>query len=276
MIGPMADPLKGAEEDQLCFTVQWLNGGEPVPNVQTDMQFFPRMSYTLEEVVTLVEHTGCGSGRLQGAHICVRMLEDPADAITDRPVGLYPRPKDPCGPLAVPEPSVAAPGGFHRSADTGRPSDDYQDKPIEPVEDFTKMDTEAMFSPGSSPDDCIADVAHSPSSPVPITDHDGMPLCLPWEDPSIAPLTDQERADIAELAGRIHDRLLNSRRLHSSESQASDYMASWWTTLLYITTVLHAVPPPVTVHRPGSVAGPADSMRSATPSPNEEMLRTWN
>ena len=103
-----------------------------------------------------------------------------------------------------------------------------------------------------------------------------MPLCLPWEDPSIAPLTDQERADIAELAGRIHDRLLNSRRLHSSESQASDYMASWWTTLLYITTVLHAVPPPVTVHRPGSVAGPADSMRSATPSPNEEMLRTWN
>ena len=53
----MADPLKGAEEDQLCFTVQWLNGGEPVPNVQTDMEFFPRMSYTLEEVVTLVEHT---------------------------------------------------------------------------------------------------------------------------------------------------------------------------------------------------------------------------
>ena len=161
MIGPMADPLKGAEEDQLCFTVQWLYGGEPVPNVQTDMEFFPRMSYTLEEVVTLVEHTGCGSGRLQGAHMCVRMLEDPADAITDRPVGLYPRPKGPCGPLAVPEPSVAAPGGFHRSADTGRPSDDFQDKPIEPVEDFTKMDTEAMFSPGSSPDDCIADVAHS-------------------------------------------------------------------------------------------------------------------
>ena len=261
MIGPMTDPLQGAEEDQLCFTVQWLHGGEPVPNVQTDMEFFPRMSYTLEEVVTLVEHTGCGSGRLQGAHMCVRLLEDPADAITDRPVGLYPRPK--CGALdlAVPEPSVAAPGGFHRSADTGRPSDDFQDKAIEPVEDFKMDDTEAMFSP-----------VPSPSSEV-TTDHDALPL----PDASMAPLTDQERADIAELAGRIHDRLLNSRQLHSSESQASDYiMASWWTTLRYITTVLHAVPPPVTVHRPGSVAGPADSMRSATPSPNEEMLRSWN
>ena len=199
MIGPMADPLKGAEKDQLCFTVQWLHGGEPVPNVHTDMEFFPRMSYTLEEVVTLVEHTGCGSGRLQGAHMCVRLLEDPADAITDRPVGLYPPPK--CD---------------HESLDL------------------------AVLDPSTPP-----------------------------------PLTDQERADIAELAGRIHDRLLNSRRLHSGESQASDYiMASWTTTLRYITTVLHAVPPPVTVHRPGSVAGLADldSMRSATPSPNEEML----
>ena len=138
-------------------------------------------------------------------------------------------------------------------------------KPIEPAEE---MDIEGMFSPaGSSPADRTADVAHSPSSPVlSEVDH-----ALPLADPSMAPLTDQERADIAELAGRIHDRLLNSRRLHTSESQASDYMASWWTTLRYITTVLHAVPPPVTVHRPGSVAGPADSMRSAAPSPNEEM-----
>ena len=136
-------------------------------------------------------------------------------------------------------------------------------KPIEPAEE---MDIEGMFSPaGSSPADRTADVAHSPSSPVlSEVDH-----ALPLADPSMAPLTDQERADIAELAGRIHHRLLNSRRSHSGESQAHDYiMANWWTTLRYITTVLTAVPPPVTVHRPGSV-GPADS--SATPSPNEEM-----
>ena len=58
MIGPMSDPSETDADDQLRFTVQFLYGDEPVPNVQRDIEFFPRMSYTLEEVVTLVEHTG--------------------------------------------------------------------------------------------------------------------------------------------------------------------------------------------------------------------------
>ena len=100
MIGPMSDPSETDADDQLRFTVQFLYGDEPVPNVQRDIEFFPRMSYTLEEVVTLVEHTGLGgvSGRLEGVHLCVRLLQDPAGAITERPVGEFPRPR------AVPPP----------------------------------------------------------------------------------------------------------------------------------------------------------------------------
>ena len=69
---------------------------------------FPRMSYTLEEVVTLVEHTGSGgvSGRLEGVHMCVRLLQDPADAITERPVGTYPRLRAVAAEVAVSQPST--------------------------------------------------------------------------------------------------------------------------------------------------------------------------
>ena len=89
MYSPLPDIEQGAGPDEITVAVQYLPSQRPLPMALQHAEFFLPRAGSLARAIQLLEHTGCGSGRLSALLGVVRdgILERP---LTTRPAGLGP------------------------------------------------------------------------------------------------------------------------------------------------------------------------------------------
>ena len=89
MYSPLPDIEQGAGPDEITVAIQYLPSQRPLPMAVQHAEFFLPRAGSLARAIQLLEHTGCGSGRLSALLGIVRdgILERP---LTTRPAGLGP------------------------------------------------------------------------------------------------------------------------------------------------------------------------------------------